>query len=315
MPTTTIQTTNPNQPIQLIRLLPAWQSALLLRVHAQELQADTATTYQRGVHKFFQWLRDRPPTPNVIRAWKADLLQAHMKPSSVNVWLAGVRSFFDWLVEAGELPYNPCQSIKGASRKGKSRKHVRDALTDREVLRLLAQPNRSTYEGARDYAILCLMLYTATRGIELHRANVEDLQTQNGLLVLLVQGKGNNEKDDLVVLTHEAENAVRDWLAMRGTESGPLFKSNSNASRGQRLSRRAMRAIIKRYLEQAGIHGNKTTHSLRHTAITNAIRNHAPLHRVKGMSRHASLDTLMIYFHEVDRLSDPAERYINYEAG
>jgi hypothetical protein len=33
------------------------------------------------------------------------------------------------------------------------------------------------------------------------------------------------------------------------------------------------------------------------------------------MSRHASLDTLMIYFHETDRIEDPAEQYIDYGAG
>lgn len=313
MPQITLQSTLQIAPSELTNRLPSWRSALALRVAAQELQHDTAATYERGARKFLAWLGDQAPTADAIRAWKASLLQAQVKPASVNIWLAGVRHLFAWLNELGAIPYNPAEAIRGASRKGKARRHVREALTDREVVRLLAQPNRAAHEGARDYAILCVMLYTAARGIELHRADVEDLQTRSGVLVLQVQGKGHNEKDDVVVLTHEAESALRDWLAIRGKESGPLFTSLSNFSRGERLSRRAMRAIVKRYFDQAGIHGNKTTHSLRHTAITNAIRNNAPVHRVKGMSRHASLDTLMIYYHEADRLSDPAEKYIRYE--
>ena len=64
----------------------------------------------------------------------------------------------------------------------------------------------------------------------------------------------------------------------------------------------------------AAIHGaNKTTHSLRHTAISAAIRHGAPAKKVRGISRHASLDTLMIYYHEADRIDDPAEQYINYD--
>jgi integrase/recombinase XerC len=157
-------------------------------------------------------------------------LKANVKPSSINIWLAGVHSFFGWLAETGEIPFNPTQTIKGASRKGKAKRHVRETLTDREAIRLLAQPDRTTPDGIRDYAILCVMLYTAARGIELHRADIDDLKTRDGSLVMQVQGKGHSEKDDMVVLTHEAETALRDWLVIRGKRDGALFISLSNFS-------------------------------------------------------------------------------------
>jgi integrase len=53
-------------------------------------------------------------------------------------------------------------------------------------------------------------------------------------------------------------------------------------------------------------------HSLRHTAIRSAIRHGTPTEKVRGMSRHASLDTLMIYYQGTDRIDDPAEKYISY---
>jgi hypothetical protein len=34
--------------------------------------------------------------------------------------------------------------------------------------------------------------------------------------------------------------------------------------------------------------------------------------KAAAMARHASIETTMIYFHEIDRLSDPAERCIAY---
>lgn len=296
----------------LASFMQPWQDALDLRVQAQELARDTAQTYKRGVVKFLQWLAGKRPSADVVRSWKADMLNNKVKPSSVNVWIAGLRSFFGWLAEMGEIPFDPTQAIKGASRKGTSARHIRESLTDREVIRLLEQPDRATREGVRDYAMLTTMLYTAARGIELHRADIEDLKTMDGALVLNVQGKGHYEKDDFLVLSADAEGAMRDWLVLRGKESGALFTSSSNFTKGARLSRRAMRGIMKSYFDAAGLHGNKTTHSLRHTAITSAIRNNAPIQKVKGMSRHASLDTLMIYYHEVDRLTDPAEKYISY---
>ena len=303
----------PIAPIPDLRaLVYDWQDHLSLLVDAQEIKQDTATTYARGVMKFIDWIGNSPPAPDAIRKWKAELLKDANKTASVNIWLAGVRSFFGWLAEQKQIPFDPTQAIKGAKRKGANSSHVRELLTDREVNRLLAQPNRKSTEGVRDYAMLSIMAYTAARGVEIHRADLEDLRTVDGALVLKVQGKGRDEKGEMLVLPFEAENAVRDWLALRGHEAGPLFTSNSNKSKGERLSRRSIREIIKGYMNAAGIHGNKTTHSLRHTAITSAIRHGAPIQKVKGMSRHASLDTLMIYYHEVDRLTDPAERHISY---
>jgi len=57
---------------------------------------------------------------------------------------------------------------------------------------------------------------------------------------------------------------------------------------------------------------NKTTHSLRHSAITNAIRNGASPMQVQAMARHSSFDTTLNYVHEVDRIDNPAEDLISY---
>lgn len=315
--TTQLTRYDPSQIIQadtLATLMQDWLDNLRERVEAQELAADTAAGYDRGVTKFLTWLQGRVPSPDVIRSWKAELLKAGTRPASVNAWLAGVRSFFGWLAETQQIPFDPTQAIKGATRKGTKKRHTRQALTDNEVRRLLAQPNRETKQGARDYAILATMLYTASRGIEIHRADLADLQTISGQLVLMVQGKGHMEKDELLVLIGEAETAMRDWLAVRGSNAGALFTSISNRTNNNRLSRRALREIVKGYFQTAGVHGDtKTTHSLRHTAISAAIRHGAPAEKVRGMSRHASLDTLMIYYHETDRIDDPAEKYVTYE--
>ena len=299
-------------PFDMPAFVLEWQNVLKKRVEAQEISADTATGYKRGVMKFLAWLQSQQPTSNAIRAWKAELLKAGIRPASVNVWLAGLRSLFSWLAEGGQIPFDPAQAVKGATREGTKKRHIREPLSDSEVRRLLKQPNRQTAEGIRDYAMLALMLYTAARSIELHRADLADLKTINSKLVLYVQGKGHRGKDDMLVITGEAENAMRAWLSVRGKKVGALFMSMSNRTRGERLSRKSLREIVKGYFDAAGVHGNKTTRSLRHTAITSAIRHGASAEKVKGMSRHASLDTLMIYYHEIDRIDDPAEQYISY---
>ena len=78
----------------------------------------------------------------------------------------------------------------------------------------------------------------------------------------------------------------------------------------------AIRAMVKAAFRAAGIvEPTKTSHSLRHTAIIKVLRATRDPLRAKGMSRHASLDTLMIYAHELGRIENPAEDSIDYDVG
>lgn len=297
-------------------LVKDWQKALTLRVNAGELAPNSALAYGRGAGRFLAWCNSSGAQniePDTLRSWKAALLAEGCKPASVNAWLAGVKSFFVWAVENRRLFYNPAENVKGATRKGTSKKHARESLTDVEIRRVLAMPESTTPAGKRDAAILALMAYTGARSVEVNRADLDNLRTENGRLVLYVTGKGHQEADSIIVLANpKAETAMYNWLAVRGDLPGPLFTSLSDRSRGQRLGLRALRGIVKQYYKLAGVRGNKTTHSLRHTAISKAILNGAPVQKVQSMARHKNIDTTMIYFHEVDRLTNPAEDFINY---
>lgn len=138
------------------------------------------------------------------------------------------------------MPHNPATAVKGAKRRGTNKKHTRDELTAGEVRRVLATCAGETAVDRRDRALLSLMAYCALRQVELHRADIADLKTRDGRLVLWVQGKGQIEKDEFVVLPAPAETAVREWLVGHPTGHGPLFVSLGNRSNG-RLSLRAIR--------------------------------------------------------------------------
>ena len=137
--------------------------------------------------------------------------------------------------------------------------------------------------------------------------------------MLEVQGKGRREADAIVVIPASQEPVIRDWLAHRKTfrdhdPDAPLFVSLSYRNRGDRLTTRAIRALVKRRFDAAGVAGQrKTAHSLRHSAITNAIRHGAEPLQVQSMARHQSFDTTLSYYHEEARTLDPAEDYVRYE--
>ena len=316
------QPTEIAQNVDIMGLVDDWRAHLALLVDTGEISDNTRSAYQRGWDKFLSWVMNQDINQvgaDDIRGWLRYLKQEKgYRPNTVNAWLAGVRSFFSWAVGSRRLLHNPTEGVRGAKRKGTSKTHKRSVLTNAEIRRVLAQPDRETDQGKRDFAIMTIMAYTAARTIEIHRADLADLETQNDHLVLFVQGKGDEETGDFIVISHpEAENAVYDWLSVRGNSPGPLFTSLSNRAKGGRLSLKSVRRMVKGYYKAAGVqdNGKKTTHSLRHTAITNAVLHGAPVHKVKSMARHASIETTMIYYHEVDRLEDPAEGYIDYNNG
>lgn len=289
-----------------------WADHLAREVRAGQMSETTAATYRRGLGKFQAWGAGDPERANdhAVKEWIASLRAAGKAQNTISIWFAGVRAFFQWAVSERYLGVDPTQGIKRGKRTGTAKTHKREMLTDEEMIRVL-----NSNLSKRDRAMIYLLAYTATRGIELHRADIEDLKTEGGQLVLYVQGKGATDKSEKVIVAHpDAAGAVYDYLAERKADRGPLFVSVGNRTAGERLGPRAMRRIVRDVLDNAGITSrNKTTHSFRHSAITNAIRNGASLLDAQAMARHASATTTQIYYHHLDRIENAAERKIDYK--
>jgi len=274
----------------------------------------TLESYKRGLARFTRWLAENGitnPTPTDIAEYKVCLFATY-SAQTVNLSLSAIRSFYRYLVSVGATPYSVASEVKGAKR-AKANQHKRSELSAGEVLDVLATCD-DTPQGIRDRAIITLMAYCGLRTVEVQRANLDNLKT-NGRMVLWVQGKGHTEADEFVVIPRDQEIVIRRWLAERkklGNDPA-LFVSLSKQNRGERLSPRAIRNLVKAHYHAAGIFDEtKTTHSLRHSAITSAIRHGATPLQVQAMARHASFDTTLGYIHEVNRLDAPAEDLIAY---
>jgi integrase/recombinase XerC/integrase/recombinase XerD len=288
-----------------------WAQALAEDVAAGNLSGATADTYRRGLRKFIEWGAGDPgrSSDHAIKEWLGALRSSGASQNAISVWFAGVRSFFAWAVSERHLDADPTHGVRRGRRSGTKDNHKRDLLTDDEMLRVL-----DADLSKRDRAIVHLLAYTGARGVELYRADVEDLKTEAGELVLMVCGKGQIEKADRVVIANpDAKRAIYDYLAERQAHSGPLFTSESNRSAGGRLSPRGLRQTVRNILDAAGVTSrSKSTHSFRHSAITSAIRNGASLLEAQAMARHSDPATTQIYFHQVQRIENAAERRIKY---
>lgn len=288
----------------------------------QDVASSSKATYRRQLKQFVSWLQETGRAGRMATLDRQDILsyrdslQAQQLSSySVSGYMTAVRRLYEWL-EARKLYPNIAREIKGAK---KARGFRKDCLTPGQLREALDGMDRDSLEGLRDFAIFNLLARTGLRTIEISRARIEHLRQESGEAVLWIQGKGRAEADEFVLLTDEALRPVRQYLSARAklqgqpADSAPLFSSCSNRNDGQPLTTRSISRIAKDAMRQAGIDDKRlTAHSLRHTAITLAIKGGASLQQAQAMARHSDPRTTMIYFHNLDRIAQGAERYISF---
>jgi len=284
-------------------------------INAQDVKDSSRETYHKALRAFTRWLQERGlqnPTREDILAYKDFLIAQGVSPYTLSSYITVVRAFFSYL-ESTIGYQNVAKGVKGARRSKGFRK---DPLTLEQIRELLDAIDCSTIRGKRDYALLNLMLRTGLRTIEVVRVNIEDIRQQSGEAVLWIHGKGRDSKDEFVLLTQETLKPIYGYLAERGklNDYDPLFVSISDRNTNDRLTTRSIRRIVKDRLRGISIDSDRlTAHSLRHTFATVALLNGAPLLQVKEAMRHNSVETTMIYAHQLDRIKNGAERYIQFD--
>ena len=267
-------------------------------------------TYARSLRQFISWMRDTGRHSfqlqrEDILAYK-DYLASSKSAYTVTLYLTSVRKLYQYLESQRVYP-DITRGIKGAKKPKGFRK---DTLSQEQLRETL-----SSMQSLRDYAIFNLMARTGLRDIEVSRALVEDIRLEQGQEVLWIQGKGRDSKDDFVILTPEALKPIKAYLKARGRvkKDEPLFSSDSDRNRGEALSTRSISRIIKNSMRAVGLDDSRlTAHSLRHTAISLSILGGASLQQAQAMARHTDSKTTLVYFHNLERISSGAEKYISF---
>jgi integrase/recombinase XerD len=153
-------------------------------------------------------------------------------------------------------------------------------LTTEEIDAVLHAPDRSSWHGRRDHALLALAVQTGLRVGELTALTLADVELGNGAHVR-VHGKGR--KDRVTPLTPHTVAVLRVWLREhRGGPDTPLFP----ARRGGRIGTDAVEWLVAKHATTAAQHckslrsKNITPHTLRHSAAMQLL--------------HAGVDTSVI---------------------
>jgi integrase/recombinase XerC len=279
------------------RLLEDKRSPETRRAYAKDLRdffkyiAGVEEPTQEAVARFLSCERYRAIA--LVLDYKSHLLNKRgLSESTVNRRLAAIKS----LVRLGNQ-LEQCSFTLTEITTSKVVPYRDTTGISKDVFRkLIAIPDRTTLKGKRDYAILRLLWDNVLRRGEIVRANIGDLDAQASVLSILGKGRGNQKEG--VRLSRNTLAAILDWLQARKETKlkEPLFIALDPCNKGHRLSGTSIYNLVNGLGQEAGITKRLSPHRIRHSGITAALdATNGDVRKVQKLSRHANLNTLMIY--------------------
>jgi len=258
----------------------------------------TLEVYHRTLRQFREWMGERfisweACDTGDFRSWLYVALQQQLKPASIRLRFAALRSLYNYMLRREGLMRNPLAelSLPRASHE------LPVYLSLRQMEQLLSLPLRippdkksPTWLPYRDAAILELFYSCGMRLSELVALNADAFLPDSGCVRVL--GKGRKER--LVPVGDYARDAVEQYRCRAGLEDdGPLFISRL----GRRMTGRSVQLMLDKYLRCSDIPFHISPHKLRHTFATHLLDAGADLRAVQELLGHSSLSTTQIYTH------------------
>jgi integrase/recombinase XerD len=303
--------------------LTKWDPRLIIRFSEKSMSEETRRAYRRVIREFFMFVNQQHPlhinAEDVLR-WRDDLKMKKRKAATISFKLAVVRSFFEYLRAAGLVSINPA-STRFVAAPEVSNDGAGRALTSKEVSHLLAGPDRQIALGARDYAILLLMLRTSLRVSEVCSLKASSVKWSHGRWIIKFKVKGGRERT--LPLPVDVKKAIDEYVKLDSKRRAVLLSDGNEAYLFQPctnyrtlvfdkpLSTRMVWNIVSRWADYGGI-GKLSPHDLRRTAITRALDQGLSYRQVQMMSGHKDPKTVMRYDHGRENLDLNAVNFLSY---
>lgn len=250
------------------------------------MSPESMKTYNFYLTDFFEHI-NRPfeqVTTNDIRIY---LYETQKRTGISNRTLDGKRlvinTFMDWCWKEGDIPNNPCASIKPI----KFEEKPREPLSSMEL-----EIVRDACENYRDKAMIELFYSTGCRLSEMVNLKISDIDFASKEVHLF--GKGSKHRTSY--LNAKAEYMLKKYFELERPKESisdsvfVIFRKPYNG-----MQKGAIYARVKAIQKRSGIERSLFPHLLRHTMATHALNRGMNVAEVKEILGHEKLDTTMIY--------------------
>ena len=235
----------------------------LAELSRQNASPHTLRNYASDLQQFVEYFS--PPgaeTPAVaaidthlLREWLGSLYDRKLDPISIRRKLAAVRSLFRYLMREKSVAVNPAKLLR-TPKAPKRLPAVPSAAQTNALVEGVAEDRFERPYPERDLALFELLYGCGLRVSELVGLNLEDFDFRERWI--RVRGKGRKERQ--VPYASKAAVALERYLTTRNASGTALFVNH----RGNRLSDRGAREIVKFYARMVSGDSSLHPHSLRH---------------------------------------------------
>jgi integrase/recombinase XerD len=264
----------------------------------------TIETYSNNIQQFTEFLKNETETqsvedinPNNLFKYQHFVHNRRLKSgksisiSSIHTKLVSIRSFLQFLYMNRKINFKPDLIIRLPVKRQPLPKNI---LSEKQIERLLSEPDVSKLLGLRNKAIIELLYASGIRNMELRNLTINDINLDQMQITIR---RGKNRKDRVIPMGEIAADWIDKYI---NSARYQLFSSSSEnilflSKSGKKITRANLIWIISKYSHRAGLAVPVTPHTLRHTCATHMLKNGADIRYIQEILGHASVATTQIY--------------------
>jgi integrase/recombinase XerC/integrase/recombinase XerD len=240
-----------------------------------------------------------------VKGFRQELVQNGAAHATISLKLTTIRRFYEGAVARGLLDHNPATKVKAPRSRAANNEVIMCLSAGEAELLFRAIPHDNRLKSLRDRAISALMMLEGLRRVEIHRANIDDIEETASGVRMLVRGKG---KDGYIYPRDDTMDCVNTYLEARTNlmadqDGRPMFVSLSKGSKEMcRITRTGLSKWMDKILHKAGItKKGRACHALRHTCGSLLYQATRDVKVVQETLRHATIGMAAKYSHVEDR--------------
>lgn len=266
-------------------------------LYSKNLSSNTISSYVYDLNKFDEYIKN-DYNSELSKTKKAQVLtylvnlQKQGKSSStISRTISALKNFFEYLKKERIVCDNPVLSIHSP----KQIKKIPVILSEEEINELMNIPDKNTFKGSRDSAILELMYASGIKVTELINIKMHNVN----LFACIINIEGSKER--IVPIGQTAENSIVDYLKnyrnIKCKDNNEYLFINSS---GEPISRQGIWKILKYYEKKMNLNKELSPQILRNSFAVHLLSHGADLGTVQELMGLISLSATQNYLQNLD---------------